>query len=66
MLAVDKLGVPAEEMAFISSNAWDAQGALAFGMKVFWVNRTRQPEEYGLGANATVIADLSALPTLVA
>lgn len=65
-LAVDRLGVPAEEMAFVSSNAWDAQGALAFGMKVFWVNRARQPEEYGLGTGATVIADLSALPTLLA
>lgn len=39
-MAVDHLGVPAAEIAFVSSNAWDASGAASFGFKVFWINRT--------------------------
>jgi 2-haloacid dehalogenase len=49
-------------MAFVSSNAWDAFGAVSFGFRVFWVNRTGQPAEYGLEESATVLMDLSELP----
>ena len=28
------------EIAFVSSNAWDAYGAARFGFRVFWVNRS--------------------------
>lgn len=58
-LAVDQLGLPAEQMAFVSSNPWDAFGAHAFGFQVFWINRSGQPLEYGLTEG---LADLSALP----
>ena len=44
-LACDRLGVAAGEIGFQSSNAWDAVGAAAFGMRVAWVNRFRQPRE---------------------
>jgi 2-haloacid dehalogenase len=44
-LAVDRLGVTAEEIVFMSSNAWDAVGATAFGLRVAWINRfAQQPE----------------------
>ena len=44
-LAVDRLGVMAEEIVFLSSNAWDAVGATAFGLRVAWINRfDQQPE----------------------
>src|SRR3546814_9526872 len=33
-LAVDRLGMPAERICFISSNAWDVAGAAHFGFKV--------------------------------
>src|SRR6266545_6342678 len=49
-LAVDRLGVPAAAIAFLSSNAWDAYAASAFGMKVAWCNRYGQPRERLPGA----------------
>jgi 2-haloacid dehalogenase len=62
-LAEDHFGTPADRMAFVSSNAWDAFGARAHGFKVFWVNRDRLPQEYGLRDVATELADLTALPS---
>lgn len=38
-LAVDRLQVPPEEVAFVSSNFWDVSGAASFGFRTFWVNR---------------------------
>ena len=61
-LAEERFGVPAGRMAFLSSNSWDAFGAMCYGFKVFWVNRTAQPDEYGLRGQVTEISDLSALP----
>ena len=65
-LMTGRFGVKPEQIAFVSSNAWDAQAAAAFGCRVFWCNRTSQPEEYGLHAAATVIQGLAALPTALA
>jgi 2-haloacid dehalogenase len=62
-LAEDQLGLNANQIAFVSSNPWDAFGAHAFGFQVFWINRTSQPEEYGLRQVATELTDLAALPT---
>jgi 2-haloacid dehalogenase len=44
-LAVDRLGVPAGDIAFLSSNGWDAYAASAFGMRAIWCNRYAQPKE---------------------
>lgn len=38
-LAVDALEIPAEQILFHSSNAWDVAGAASFGMQVAWINR---------------------------
>jgi 2-haloacid dehalogenase len=41
-------GLAARQMAFVSSNAWDALAATWYGYRTLWVNRTRQPfEELG-------------------
>jgi 2-haloacid dehalogenase len=53
----------AEEIAFVSANAWDAGGAAAFGFRTFWINRTGQPEEYDVSRHATVISSLADLAT---
>jgi 2-haloacid dehalogenase len=37
--------VPAGEMLFVSSNAWDVAGAKAFGYRACWCNRQRAPME---------------------
>lgn len=38
-LLPQRLGVPAEALGFVSSNAFDITGAKAFGLRTFWVNR---------------------------
>jgi 2-haloacid dehalogenase len=63
-LAVDSLGVTAEEIVFMSSNAWDAAGATAFGLKVAWINRFAQRPErlpFQPAAEIKTLADLPAL-----
>jgi 2-haloacid dehalogenase len=61
-LAVDALTVDKHEIAFVSSNFWDAAGATAFGFRVFWINRTGvAPDELGLQPEAT-LSSLAALP----
>ncbi len=37
---VEAAGVPAEAIAFFSSNGWDVVGAQAFGLRSCWINRT--------------------------
>lgn len=59
------LGLDADQMAFVSSNAWDVQAAGLAGYRMFWCNRARLPDEYGLSATATVIPDLSVLAALL-
>ena len=60
-LAETALGFPAGQMAFVSSNPWDAFGAAAFGFRVFWVNRSGAPPEYGLAETATLCDGLRAV-----
>jgi 2-haloacid dehalogenase len=44
-LGPDAFGVPAKNILFVSSNAWDACGATWFGYQAFWINRAGQPPE---------------------
>ncbi len=44
-LAVDGLGISTEQICFLSSNAWDAHAAKAFGFHVVWCNRFHQAAE---------------------
>jgi 2-haloacid dehalogenase len=64
--AVDRLGVPAEAIAFQSSNAWDAHAASAFGMRVVWCNRYSQRRERLPGIPDYEIHSLAELPALLA
>jgi 2-haloacid dehalogenase len=64
-LAVDWLAVPAEAIAFQSSNAWDAYAASAFGMRVVWCNRYGQQRERLPGAPDRSVRSLAELPSLV-
>jgi len=62
-LGSNHLGMPATDLLFVSSNAWDVAGAKAFGYQVAWCNRTGAPEEeLGLRADV-VVARLDQLPT---
>ena len=65
-LATERFGCQPHEVAFVSSNAWDAYGAARFGFRVFWVNRAGGPVEYWLDELAeAVLPDLDALPPLL-
>jgi 2-haloacid dehalogenase len=57
--------VAAREVAFFSSNAWDAHGAAAFGFRVVWVNRFRAPAERLPGTLASTLGSLAAVPPLL-
>ncbi|MPZ55529.1 MAG: haloacid dehalogenase type II [Rhizobiales bacterium] len=65
-LAIDRLGLPATEISFQSSNAWDAYAASAFGMRVIWCNRYGQRRERLPGNPDAEITTLAELPELVA
>lgn len=53
-LGPDALGLPAKEMLFVSSNAWDACGAAWFGYTTIWINRSGLPlERLGVEPDAT-------------
>lgn len=64
-LAADRLGLEPREIAFQSSNAWDAYAASAFGMRCVWCNRQGAPRERLPGAPDRVISSLAELPPLV-
>jgi len=44
-LCVDRLQLAPADIAFISSNGWDAAGAKVFGFTTFWINRYGLPVE---------------------
>ncbi len=64
-MAQERLQVEAEEICFMSSNAWDVAGAANFGFSVVWVNRLGQRRERIPGDPARQIKDLSQLPALL-
>jgi len=64
-LAVDELNLPPDQISFMSSNAWDVQGAANFGFQVVWVNRFGQKPERLPGEYAVELDSLVSLPTLI-
>lgn len=64
--ALQQLGLKAEQIAFQSSNGWDAYAASDFGMRVVWCNRYGQRAEQLPGAPNHVIRNLAELPALLA
>jgi 2-haloacid dehalogenase len=64
-LAETALGLPANRMCFVSSNAWDAHASADFGFGSVWVNRGRAPRERLPGELAAEIHSLSELPALL-
>jgi 2-haloacid dehalogenase len=64
-LAVDRLGLKADEICFVSSNGWDAYSAKAFGFHVIWCNRSSQAPERIPGAPDAETRTLSDLPEII-
>lgn len=64
-LAVDGLGIAPNQICFVSSNAWDAYAASAFGMFVIWCNRAGQQEENLPGKPDITLPSLEEMPARV-
>lgn len=64
-LAVDRLGLTAEKIAFYSANAWDVAGAAAFGFCAVWINRFDQKRERLPFGPAFELKSLAILPDLL-
>lgn len=64
-LALDTLGLTGRQVCFLSSNAWDAHAAAAFGMRVVWCNRQDQAPERLPGVPDAQIRTLAELPALL-
>ncbi|HEY5791441.1 MAG TPA: haloacid dehalogenase type II [Gammaproteobacteria bacterium] len=61
-LATERFGLPAERIAFMSSNAWDAHAAASNGMQVYWINRFGQRPERLPGKPVAELRSLAGLP----
>ena len=64
-LAVDKLSLPAEQICFMSSNAWDVAGGANFGFRAVWINRLGQNQERLPGEAVSELGSLKELPGLI-
>lgn len=62
-LVTDHYKVAAKDVVFVSSNRWDVMAGMHFGFKGVWVNRAKNPPEYG--EPDKVLSDLASLPGLV-
>lgn len=60
-LVLERFAVPADEVSFQSSNAWDIAGATAFGFSPVWINRAGQPREYADIGDVREARDLTTL-----
>ncbi len=65
-LAAERLAIAREQVCFLSSNAWDAYAAKAFGFRVLWCNRFEQAPERIPERPDGEITTLAALPGIVA
>lgn len=64
-LATTQFGIEREEICFLSSNAWDAHAAKAFGLHVVWCNRFGQAPERIPELPDGEISTLAALPEIL-
>lgn len=64
-LAVDRLGVPAAGICFVSNNAWDSHGGANFGYSVARLNRFGQPAEKLPGRPKVIMTSLDELAPLL-
>ncbi|MCV6598391.1 MAG: haloacid dehalogenase type II [Mangrovicoccus sp.] len=55
-------GTSKAEVAFVSSNGWDAGCAAAYGFRTFWVNRVKAPMDRLPGRPEITVEDLSYVP----
>lgn len=62
----ERFGCAPEEVLFVSSNGWDAAGAVGYGFRAVWVNRAGLPVDRLPSKPHHVLTDLSSIPDLAA
>ena len=65
-LAERTLGVPRQDVGFVSANGWDAAGATVYGFSAFWINRAGAPVERHAPPPARILQRLADLPEALA
>lgn len=65
-LVTDHYACAPADIVFVTSNGWDATGGAAFGYRVAWVNRLKNPAETFGPPPTWTIPDLASLPALIA
>jgi len=63
-MVVDEFKCASKDVTFVSSNRWDVMGAVSFGFRALWVNRSKMPSEYADHMPAQTIGDLTGLVKL--
>jgi 2-haloacid dehalogenase len=64
-LVTDHFDCAPANVAFLSSNGWDAAGASAFGFQVIWVNRSGMPRDILPASPHAEVASLAQVPDLL-
>jgi 2-haloacid dehalogenase len=64
-LVCDQLGVSAQQVWFVSSNAWDVAGAASFGFNAVWINRQNYAREYHFAPIHSELRSLSEISALL-
>jgi 2-haloacid dehalogenase len=64
-MVLDRFGISAGEVLFVSSNGWDAAAAAGFGFHSVWVNRAGEPMDRLPWQPERVLSDLSTIPDIV-
>ena len=64
-LATAHFGIAANDVLFMSSNAWDVHGAASFGFRCIWVNRGGAPVERLPEEPMSTLETLEPLPALL-
>jgi 2-haloacid dehalogenase len=63
--ACDTLDLPAEQICFLSANAWDLAGAASCGLRAVGINRKKQPREYSFVSLYAELPSLEGLADLL-
>lgn len=64
-LAEKSLGLPADNLLFVSSNTWDVSGASGYGLQTAWVQRKHSTMERLDVEPAAIASDLEELAVLL-
>lgn len=64
-LAIEKLALPANSIAFHSSNGWDIHAGKRAGFYAIWINRHGQPAERLPNPPDIILRSLSEVPTIL-